>query len=50
VERVNREHEQIVDAIARCDVESARAAMRLHLGNGQERLRKAQAQLEGAQS
>jgi DNA-binding FadR family transcriptional regulator len=50
VERVNREHEQIVDAIARGDVESARAAMRLHLGNGQERLRKAQAQLEGAQS
>jgi DNA-binding FadR family transcriptional regulator len=50
VERVNREHEQIVEAIARGDVESARAAMRLHLGNGQERLRKAQAQLEGTQS
>jgi GntR family transcriptional repressor for pyruvate dehydrogenase complex len=40
--RVNREHEQILDAIARQDSESARAAMRIHLINSRERLRRAQ--------
>jgi DNA-binding FadR family transcriptional regulator len=39
--RVNQEHEQIYDAIARGDVEGARAAMRMHLGNGRERQRRA---------
>jgi DNA-binding FadR family transcriptional regulator len=49
MEQVGREHEQIVDAIARADAESARAAMRLHIGNSRERLRKAQEALEAAQ-
>ncbi|MGJ7914485.1 FadR/GntR family transcriptional regulator [Massilia sp. LXY-6] len=49
MEQVGREHEQIVDAIARGDAEAARAAMRLHIGNSRERLRKAQDQLEAAQ-
>jgi GntR family transcriptional repressor for pyruvate dehydrogenase complex len=49
MEQVGREHEQIVDAIARGDAESARAAMRLHIGNSRERLRKAQEALEAAQ-
>jgi GntR family transcriptional repressor for pyruvate dehydrogenase complex len=49
MEQVGREHEQIVDAIARSDAESARAAMRLHIGNSRERLRKAQDALEAAQ-
>ena len=44
--QVEREHEQIVDAIARSDPDSARAAMRLHIGNSRERLRKAQQALE----
>lgn len=48
MEQVGREHEQIVDAIARGDAESARAAMRLHIGNSRERLRKAQESLEAA--
>ncbi|MDD0974770.1 FadR/GntR family transcriptional regulator [Pseudomonas fontis] len=39
--RVNREHEDIYDAIARGDADGARAAMRLHLTNSRERLRKA---------
>ena len=39
--RVNQEHEQILDAIQRGDVEGARAAMRLHLSNGRERQRRA---------
>jgi DNA-binding FadR family transcriptional regulator len=50
MEQVGREHEQIVDAIARGDAESARAAMRLHIGNSRERLRRAQAALETAQA
>ena len=37
--RVNREHEEIYQAIARRDPESARAAMRIHLTNSRERLR-----------
>jgi GntR family transcriptional regulator, transcriptional repressor for pyruvate dehydrogenase complex len=40
--RVNREHEEIYEAIARNDPEAARAAMRLHLTNSRERLRRAQ--------
>jgi GntR family transcriptional regulator, transcriptional repressor for pyruvate dehydrogenase complex len=39
--RVNREHEEIYSAIARGDSESARAAMRIHLTNSRERLRRA---------
>jgi len=39
--RVNQEHEQIFDAIARADPEGARAAMRMHLGSGRERQRRA---------
>lgn len=34
---VNREHESILDAIARQDGDAARAAMRVHLGNSRER-------------
>jgi DNA-binding FadR family transcriptional regulator len=41
VERVMREHEDIVSAIARRDPESARAAMRTHLANSRERVRRA---------
>ncbi|PZP82579.1 MAG: GntR family transcriptional regulator [Ectopseudomonas oleovorans] len=37
--RLEREHEQIFEAIARQDAEAARAAMRLHLTNSRERLR-----------
>lgn len=40
--RLSREHEEIYEAIARRDPESARAAMRLHLTNSRERLRRAQ--------
>lgn len=38
--RVNAEHENIVDAIARQDPEGARAAMRTHLANSRERRRR----------
>lgn len=44
--RTNREHESILDAIARKDPQSARAAMRMHLSNSRERLRKASEQTE----
>ena len=40
LERVNLEHEDIYDAIARGDSDAARAAMRLHLTNSRERLRR----------
>jgi GntR family transcriptional regulator, transcriptional repressor for pyruvate dehydrogenase complex len=46
--RVNREHEEIFNAIARRDPESARAAMRIHLTNSRERLRRAQEAAETA--
>lgn len=46
--RVNREHEEIYEAIARQDSEAARAAMRLHLTNSRERLRRAQEAVEQA--
>jgi DNA-binding FadR family transcriptional regulator len=39
--RVGREHESIFDAIVRRDSDSARAAMRTHLSNSRERLRRA---------
>lgn len=38
--RVHQEHESIYNAIAEQDVEAARAAMRTHLANSRERLRK----------
>jgi GntR family transcriptional regulator, transcriptional repressor for pyruvate dehydrogenase complex len=38
---VNQEHESILDAIARNEADAARAAMRMHLSNSRERLRKA---------
>jgi DNA-binding FadR family transcriptional regulator len=38
---VNLEHKSILDAISRQDAEGARAAMRMHLSNSRERLRKA---------
>jgi GntR family transcriptional repressor for pyruvate dehydrogenase complex len=38
-EHMHREHEDIVDAIARHDADAARAAMRTHLSNSRERLR-----------
>jgi DNA-binding FadR family transcriptional regulator len=44
LQKVNREHQEIFDAIARGDAESARAAMRVHLTNSRERLRQAQFQ------
>jgi len=37
--RVNREHEDILEAIVRGDADGARAAMRNHIGNGRERLK-----------
>jgi DNA-binding FadR family transcriptional regulator len=39
--RTNREHEDILNAIARQDSQSAGAAMRMHLSNSRERLRRA---------
>jgi GntR family transcriptional repressor for pyruvate dehydrogenase complex len=47
MERVIHEHEDIFNAIKRQDPESARAAMRIHLSNSRERLRRAQEQIEG---
>lgn len=39
LQKVNREHQDIYDAIERSDPEGARAAMRLHLVNSRERQR-----------
>jgi DNA-binding FadR family transcriptional regulator len=39
--RVGREHEDIYAAIARGEVDAARAAMRTHLANSRERLERA---------
>lgn len=39
--RTNREHENILDGIARQDPQAASAAMRMHLTNSRERLRRA---------
>ena len=41
--RVNLEHESIYNAIAAQDVEAARAAMRTHLSNSRDRLRRGDA-------
>lgn len=41
LKRVNREHEDIYQAILRQDTDAARSAMRLHLSNSRERLRSA---------
>lgn len=41
LERLSREHEDIYQAIARRDGDAARAAMRLHLSNSRERMRRA---------
>lgn len=41
LERVHSEHERIYKAIRQHDTEAARAAMRTHLANSRERLRKA---------
>jgi GntR family transcriptional regulator, transcriptional repressor for pyruvate dehydrogenase complex len=48
MDRVSREHEDIFNAISRQDPESARAAMRTHLGNSRERLRRAQELIESS--
>lgn len=40
LERINREHEDIYNAILRSDPEAARAAVRNHLGNSRERMRR----------
>ena len=42
LQRVHAEHESILDAIRNRDAEAARAAMRTHLSNSRERLRKTQ--------
>lgn len=41
LERINHEHEDIYGAILRSDPEAARAAIRNHLGNSRERMRRA---------
>ena len=48
--RINHEHEDIYDAIARRDSEAARAAMRNHLTNSRERLRRAYEAAESRKS
>jgi GntR family transcriptional repressor for pyruvate dehydrogenase complex len=48
--RVNHEHEDIFNAILRKDPEAARAAMRTHLSNSRERLRRAQELIEASQA
>ncbi|KJZ54653.1 FadR/GntR family transcriptional regulator [Pseudomonas marginalis] len=50
VERLSREHEAIYQAIARGDSDAARAAMRLHLSNSRERMRRSYAAASAAQS
>jgi DNA-binding GntR family transcriptional regulator len=39
--RISNEHEDTYNAIARRDSEAARAALRNHLGNSRERMRRA---------
>ncbi len=41
LKRINNEHEDIYSAILRGDAEAARAAVRNHLGNSRERMRRA---------
>ena len=45
--RTNGEHRNILDAIARRDPDTARAAMRLHLTNSRERLKRVGGLLDG---
>ena len=45
LQRVHSEHESILNAIRQQDADAARAAMRTHLSNSRERLRRAQAQV-----
>lgn len=45
LQRVHGEHEAILDAIVHKDPEAARAAMRTHLDNSRERLRRAQEEI-----
>lgn len=47
--RVHLEHEDIYDAIRRGDADAARAAVRNHLGNGRERMRRAAEQRAAGQ-
>jgi GntR family transcriptional repressor for pyruvate dehydrogenase complex len=44
LQRVHAEHESILNAIRDQDVDATRAAMRTHVGNSRERLRKSQIQ------
>lgn len=46
--RINHEHEDIYAAITRQDADAARAAMRMHLTNSHERLRRAAAAAEAS--
>lgn len=48
LQRVHHEHESIYRAVRDRDAEAARAAMRTHLANSRERLRRAQASEAGA--
>ena len=48
LKRVHAEHDSIVSAIANHDPEAARAAMRTHLSNSRERLRRLQRESAGA--
>lgn len=41
-DHINREHQEILNAVARQDTEGARAAMRNHLGNSREPIRRGQ--------
>ena len=50
LERVHHEHENILEAIRRQEPEAARAAMRTHLSNSRERLRRAQPEAEPPRS
>ena len=50
LERVNFEHDSIYDAIERRDPDGAKAAMRMHLTNSRERLRKASAAAASTQT
>ena len=49
LQRVNGEHERVIEAIARGDPDAARAAMRVHLVNGRERIRAAFERATGAE-
>jgi len=46
LKRVHQEHESIFNAIAAQDADSARAAMRTHLSNSRERLKKGESTSE----